>query len=44
MIIKKEWTHFSIRRCRNRDACKCKCKGWFLFGILPIYMTVSDWY
>lgn len=44
MIVKKEWTKWSTKRSRRRDPAFRDYKGWFLFGILPIYITMSNWY
>ena len=39
MIIKKHWTRNHYLGIRQRDYV-----GWFLFGIIPLYIVRSDWY
>ena len=44
MLVKKEWTAWSRKRLYRREPYRRDCKGWFLFGILPIYVTIGNWY
>lgn len=39
MIIKKYWRKSNRLGIRHRNYV-----GWFLFGIIPLYIVRSDWY
>lgn len=38
MLIQKLWSK------RNKFGRRRNYRGWFLFGFLPVYIKMSDWY
>ena len=38
MIVKKYW-----RRYKNKYTKYSDCKGYFLFGFIPIYVEMHPW-
>lgn len=39
MVVKKIWSKLNKKRWRRRNYT-----GWFLFGFIPLYIKMSDWY
>lgn len=39
MIIKKTWRKSNCLGTRQR-----RYEGWFLFGIIPLYIVRGEWY
>lgn len=40
MIIKRTWTHIKAKRFGR--LARYHCTGWFLFGLLPLYIVRED--
>ena len=38
MIVKRLWVNFKIVNFPMGKWCKSSWKGWFLFGLIPLYI------